>query len=82
MIVLVLEFLDSLDEKWEHHVDALKNNEKINTMDLQIRFGNLRNHKESNIQRKEIVKENIKGRSFALFYKKSLFPRTVTSITQ
>ncbi|KAI3752823.1 hypothetical protein L2E82_24860 [Cichorium intybus] len=29
--VLVLKFLDSLDVKWEHHVDVLKNSEKIHS---------------------------------------------------
>lgn len=32
--VLVLQFLDSLDNKWEHYVEALKSNEKIKSMDL------------------------------------------------
>ncbi|KAL4563399.1 hypothetical protein LXL04_027440 [Taraxacum kok-saghyz] len=35
---LVLKFLDSLGEKWEHHANVLKNSEKLNTMDLQSLF--------------------------------------------
>ena len=31
---LVLKFLDSLGEKWEHHADVLKNREKLDFMDL------------------------------------------------
>ena len=31
---LVLKFLDSLGEKWEHHADVLKNSEKLKEMDL------------------------------------------------
>lgn len=32
--ILVLKFLDYLDEKWEHHVEMLKNSETIHSMDL------------------------------------------------
>lgn len=53
--VLVLKLLDSLDDKWEHHVHVLKNSDPIKMMDLQILLKNLRNHKETKIQRKEIM---------------------------
>ncbi|KAI3523649.1 hypothetical protein L1887_01928 [Cichorium endivia] len=67
--VLVLKFLDSLDDKWEHHVDVLKNSEKIRTMDLQSLFGNLRSHEEIKAQRKEIMRDSQRERSAALFSK-------------
>ena len=42
--VLVLKFLDSLNDECEHHVDVLKNSEKIETMNLSSMFVNLRNY--------------------------------------
>ena len=37
----VLKFLDSLGKSWEHHVGVLKNGENIDSMDLNLLFGNL-----------------------------------------
>lgn len=50
--VLVLKFLYSLDDKWEHHVDVLKNGEKIKTMDLQSLYVNLCKFEETKILHK------------------------------
>ena len=52
---LVLKFLDSLGEKWEHHADVLKNSEKLKTMDLQSLFGNF---EETKALRKQIMKDS------------------------
>ena len=41
---LVHKFLNSLGSGWEHHVDVLKNSEKITAMDLQSLYGNRRTH--------------------------------------
>lgn len=54
--MLVHKFLDSIDESWDHHVDILKNSDKIKTMDLPNLFGNLRNHEQSKDQRRESIK--------------------------
>ena len=67
---LVLKFLDSLNDEWEHHVDVLKNSEKIESMSLSSMFGNLRNYEETKIMRKEIMKESHKDRSVALYSRK------------
>ena len=68
--VLVLKFLDSLGPEWEHHVDVLKNSEKIKNMDLNSLYGNLRNYEETKALRKEIMKDSIKSeKSLALVSK-------------
>src|SRR6187200_1503587 len=67
---LVLKFLDSLGEKWEHHADVLKNSEKLKTMDLQSLFGNLRNFEETKALRKEIMRDNHSSKSVALYSSK------------
>ena len=67
---LVLKFLDSLGEKWEHHADVLKNSEKLQTMDLQSLFGNLRNFEETKALRKEIMRDNHSSKSVALYTSK------------
>lgn len=43
---LVLKFLESMNHRWEHHVDVLKNSKKIATMDLTSLFGNIHNPKK------------------------------------
>lgn len=55
-VVLVLKFLDSIDDKWEHYVNVLKNSVKVKTMDLQNLYGNLHNFEERKIFHKEIMK--------------------------
>nr|KAJ0208804.1 hypothetical protein LSAT_V11C400202500 [Lactuca sativa] len=70
--VLVQKFLDSLGAGWENHVDVLKNSEKINTMDLQSLYGNLRYYEESKLQRKELMKDSQRESSVALFSNKKL----------
>lgn len=72
-VVLVLNFIDSFSDKWEHLVDVFKNNEKIKSMDLQSLYGNLRNFKGKKIMCKKIMQDSFKGKSFALFIKKSNF---------
>ena len=67
---LVLKFLDSLGEKWEHHADVLKNSEKLKEMDLQNLFGNLRNFEETKALRKEIMKDSHNYKSVALYSSK------------
>ena len=68
---LVLKFLDSLGQEWEHHVDVLKNSEKIHNMDLNALYGNLRNFEETKALRKEIMRDSVKPeRSLALVSKK------------
>ena len=67
---LVLKFLDSLGEKWEHHADVLKNSEKLKTMDLQSLFGNLRNFEETKALRKEIMRDSHSSKSVALYSNK------------
>ena len=67
---LVLKFLDSLGEKWEHHADVLKNSEKLDSMDVQSLIGNLRNYQETKALRKEIMKDNQSSRSLALYSNK------------
>ena len=67
---LVLKFLDSLGEKWEHHADVLKNREKLQTMDLQSLFGNLRNFEETKALRKEIMRDSHSNKSVALYTSK------------
>lgn len=52
---LVLKFLDSLNDSWEHDIDVLKNNAKIATMDISSLFGNFFSHEETKILRKEIM---------------------------
>lgn len=64
---LVLKFMDALGKSWEHHVDFLKNIEKINTMDLNLLFGNLCNYEETKVLRKEIMKDSNKEKYVALF---------------
>ena len=71
--ILFLNFLDSLDDKWEHHVDVLKNGEKIKTMDPQSLYVNLCKFEETKILHKEIMKDSFKEKSFVLFSKKSRF---------
>ena len=68
--VLVLKFLDSLNDEWEHHVDVLKNSEKIESMTLSSMFGNLRNYEETMTMRREIMKESHRERSVALYSRK------------
>lgn len=68
---LVLKLLDSLSDSWEHHVNVLKNNEKTATMDLSSLFGNLRNHEETKILRKEIMQDTHKNKSLALYLNNS-----------
>ncbi|KAI3767019.1 hypothetical protein L2E82_17100 [Cichorium intybus] len=80
--VLVLKFLDSLDDKWEHHVDVLKNSEKICTMDLQRLFGNLCSHEEIKAQRKEIMRDSQHERSAALFSKNQEDAEFVTATSE
>nr|KAJ0204273.1 hypothetical protein LSAT_V11C500229940 [Lactuca sativa] len=70
--VLVQKFLDSLGAGWENHVDVLKNSEKINSMDLQSLYGNLRYYEESKLQRKELMKDSQRESSVALFSNKKL----------
>nr|KAJ0217090.1 hypothetical protein LSAT_V11C300105640 [Lactuca sativa] len=70
--VLVKKFLDSLGAGWENHVDVLKNSEKINSMDLQSLYGNLRYYEESKLQRKELMKDSQRESSVALFSNKKL----------
>nr|KAJ0211503.1 hypothetical protein LSAT_V11C400213080 [Lactuca sativa] len=70
--VLVQNFLDSLGAGWENHVDVLKNSEKINSMDLQSLYGNLRYYEESKLQRKEVMKDSQRESSVALFSNKKL----------
>lgn len=67
---LVLKFLDSLNNSWEHHVDVLNNNENIATMDLASLFGNLRKHEETKILWKEIMRDTYRDKSVALYSKK------------
>nr|KAJ0204922.1 hypothetical protein LSAT_V11C500296580 [Lactuca sativa] len=70
--VLVQKFLDSLGVGWENHVDVLKNSEKINSMDLQSLYGNLRYYEESKLQRKELMKDSQRESFVALFSNKKL----------
>ena len=65
--VLVTKFLDSLGSQWDHYTDVLKNSEKIQKMDLQSLYGNLRYHEESKLQRKELMKETHREKSIALY---------------
>ncbi|KAL4562224.1 hypothetical protein LXL04_034422 [Taraxacum kok-saghyz] len=67
---LVLKFLDSLGEKWEHHADVLKNSEKLKLMDLQSLFGNFWKFEETKALRKEIMKDSHNSRSVALYSSK------------
>lgn len=71
--VLVLKFLYSMDDKWEHHVYFLKNSEKIKTMDLKSLYGNLYNFEETNILQKEIMKGSLNEIPSNLFSRKSSF---------
>lgn len=68
---LPLKFLDSLNDSYEHHVDVLKKNEQIATMDLASLFGNLRNHEETKILQKGIMFDTHGDTFFALYSKKS-----------
>ena len=70
--VLVLKFLDSLNDEWAHYLDVLKNSEKIETMNLSSMFGNLRNYEETKLMRKEIMKESHSDRSMALYSRKKV----------
>ncbi|CAH1450439.1 unnamed protein product [Lactuca virosa] len=67
---LVLNFLDSLGKSWEHHVHVLKIGEKIDSMDLNSLFGNLRNYEETKALRKEIMKDSDKEKFVALMSRK------------
>ena len=67
---LVSKFLDSLGKSCTHHVDVLKNGEKIVTMDLNSLFSNLRNYEETKALRKEIMKESSKEKYVALVSRK------------
>lgn len=68
---LMLKFLDLLNDSWEHNVDVLKNSEKIATMDLAYLFGNLRNHEETKILRKEIMQDTHRDKYVGLYSNKS-----------
>lgn len=70
---LLLKFLDSLGKSWEHHANVLRNNEKINTMDLNSLFGNLCNYEETKSLRRDIMKDSGKENFVALFQKKEIF---------
>nr|KAJ0194309.1 hypothetical protein LSAT_V11C800413730 [Lactuca sativa] len=70
--VLLQKFLDSLGAGWENHVDVLKNSEKINSMDLQSLYGNIRYYEESKLQRKELMKDSQRESSVALLSNKRL----------
>ena len=63
---LVLKFLDFLGKSYEHHVDVLKNGEKIDSMDLNSLFSNLQNYEEAKALRKETIKESNKEKSVTL----------------
>lgn len=71
--VLVMKILNSHNDKQEHHVDVLKNSEKIKNIDLQSLYDNLFNFEETKILCKEIREDNFKDKSFALLSKKSGF---------
>ena len=63
---LLLKFLDSLGKNWEHHANFLKNNEKINIMDLNSMFGNLRKCDETKALHKDIMKDSNKENFYDL----------------
>lgn len=64
--LFVLKFLESIDNKWELHLDVLKNNKKIHSMDLNSMYRNMESFEE-------IIKESFKENSSALFIRKSRF---------
>lgn len=49
-----------MNDSWEHHVHALKNSEKIDTMDLSSLFGNLLTYDETKILHKETMRDTNK----------------------
>lgn len=67
---LVLRFLVYPDDKWENHVDVLKNSEKIHSMHLCSLYGNLKIFEEKVVLRKVIRKDSFKEKSSTLLTEK------------
>lgn len=67
---LVLRFLVYPDDKWENHVDVLKNSEKIHSMHLRSLYGNLKIFEEKVVLRKVIRKDSFKDKSSTLLTEK------------
>lgn len=69
---LVLKFFDSLGISWEHHIDVLKNSEKIHLMDINSLFGNLQSEEEIKALRKDIMSDSNKLKFVAMFSRKEV----------
>lgn len=76
---LILKFLDFLRKSWEHHTNVLKNSEKINVVDLNSLFANIRNYKEIKSLRKYIMKDSNKKKYEALVSRKEVTNRISNS---